>query len=442
MANLGVGPVRAGERVGALDVLRGVAVCGILLMNIPLMGWSALRPQHPTGKPLLDADWISFSVQKLVFEGSMRGLFTLLFGAGMLIMLRSLDGDATRPPAQAYFTRCFALMLLGVAQFALFLWPGEILFNYGVTGLALFLFRRAQVRVLLTAAAALLITMSVAIGTPGLKRAEMLEKAEAAAALQAAKKPLTDEQTKALEAKKEFLEKIHPKPAALAEEQAKRTSYPGVLTWSAAFWADFNLTGESLAYLGESLAFMLLGMALFQLNVLGGERPLGFYLLLAAGGYGLGMLVRVPIHLIQWQAGFESTPVTAALGGFAYEAGRLPTTLGLLGLVLALHKLRVLGPLEGALKAIGRLALTNYTLESVLTSILFYGLGWYERFTFGGLMAVCAGVWVVLGVFSVLWLRRWEMGPAEWLLRSLTYGRWQPLGRARPVGAVAPAAAE
>ncbi|WP_296597880.1 DUF418 domain-containing protein [Phenylobacterium sp.] len=442
MSIITAGPVRAGERLGALDVLRGVAVCGILLMNIPLMGWPSIGPGHPSGKPVLDADWISFLVQNVVFAGSMRGLFTLLFGAGMLIMLRSLDGDATQPPAQAYFTRCFALMLLGVAQFALFLWPGEILFNYGVTGLALFLFRRAKVRVLLTAAAAVLVTMSIAVGAPGLKRAETLRVAEAAAAAQAAKKPLTEAQTKALEARKEMLEKLHPTAAQLAEERGKRTSFPALLAWSTAFWVDFNLTGEAIAFLGESLAFMLLGMALFRMNVLAGERPLGFYVRLAAGGYAVGLTIRGLVQAAQWQAGFEPTPTLAALGGFLYEAGRLPTTLGLLGLVLALHKLRAFGALEGALKAIGRLALTNYTLESVLTSVLFYGFGFYDRFTFGGLMAICAAIWLVLGVFSVLWLRRWEMGPAEWLLRSLTYGRWQALGRTQRAGVAAAAPAE
>ncbi|PZQ65206.1 MAG: DUF418 domain-containing protein [Phenylobacterium zucineum] len=435
------GPIRAGERLGALDVLRGVAVCGILLMNIPLMGQPAERPEWPPGAPVLDAEWITYSVQHVFLAGSMRGLFTLLFGAGMLIMLRSLNGDATQPPAQAYFTRCFALMLLGVAQFAIFLWPGEILFNYGLVGLVLFLFRRAKPRVLITAALAITATISIAMGAPGLKRAEMLHTAEAAAAAQAAKKPLTKEQTEALEKKKEMDEKLHPPQSVLDKEQAQRTSFPGVLAWSTGIWVEFNLGDEAWAFVGESLAFMLLGMALFQMKVLGGERSIGFYLALAGGGYALGVLVRGLMYLAQWRAGFEPTPQTAALGGFLYEVGRLPTTLGLLGLVLALYKLRALAPIEAALKAIGRLALTNYTLESILTSALFYGFGYYDRFTFGGLMAVAAGIWVILGVFSLLWLRRWEMGPAEWLLRSLTYGRWQPLGRAQPraIPAAAPA---
>ena len=435
MTDFTAAPVRAGERLAALDVLRGVAVCGILLMNIPLMGLPSIGAMHPPTPATLDGDWISYLAVNVLFSGSMRGLFTLLFGAGMLIMLRSLEGDATQPPAQAYFTRCFALMLLGVAQFAIFLWPGEILFNYGVVGLGLFLFRRAQVRVLLTAAAAVLVTMSIAIGAPGLERAETLRTAEIAAAAKVAKKPLTDKQTEALEAKEKLLEKLHPSKAALEEERVKR-----IVVWSTSFWVGFNLTGEAVAFAGESLAFMLLGMALFRLNVLGGERSMRFYLTMAASGYAAGLLIRGWMQWLRWEAGFEPTPLIAAADGFLYEAGRLPTTLGLLGLILALYKARALGPLEAALKAIGRLALTNYTAQSILTSLLFYAFGFYDRFTFGGLMAVSVAIWVVLGIFSILWLRRWEMGPAEWLLRSLTYGRWQPLGRAPPlVGRVAAA---
>jgi uncharacterized protein len=80
--------------------------------------------------------------------------------------------------------------------------------------------------------------------------------------------------------------------------------------------------------------------------------------------------------------------------------------------------------------------------QSVITSVLFYGLGYYDRFGFAGLMGVTALIWVFQGVFSVLWLRRYEMGPAEWLLRSVTYGVLRPLRRVRPAAVPAPAPAE
>lgn len=136
-------PVIERDRLGSLDVLRGVAVCGILLMNIAMMGMlgDIARPPLPA---MLDADWITYVGVRTFFSGTMRGLFTLLFGAGMLIMLRRADEIGGEGSIQAYLTRCFALILLGAANFAIFLWPGEILFNYGVVGMVLLLFRKAD----------------------------------------------------------------------------------------------------------------------------------------------------------------------------------------------------------------------------------------------------------------------------------------------------------
>jgi uncharacterized protein len=431
-------PVAQGERIRTLDILRGVAVCGILLMNIPAMGlmWHLPRPVAPARA---NADWVAYTIQMVTLEGSMRGLFTLLFGAGMLVMLRGAS-DARAPAAQAYLTRCFALMLIGVVNFAIFLWPGEILFNYGVCGLALLLFWRAEVRVLITAAAAILVAMTIHVGAGAFANAEMIRDGQAAAAAKARGEPLSEAQKKALESHAKMLARAHPDAKAIAEERKARTTYPAVMKWSVQRWVEFNFGKHALAILGESLALMLLGMALFRLNVLSGERPLRFYLTLTAIGYGLGITVRGLFAALQWRHGFEPNPAVAGLYGWIYQAGRVPTTLGLLGLVIALHKLGALRWLEGGLTAIGRLALTNYVGQSVITSVLFYGLGYWHRFGFAQLMGVAVLIWAVHGVFSVLWLRRWQMGPLEWLLRSVAYGRWQPLERTPARGeALAPA---
>lgn len=435
------GPIATRARIGSMDVLRGVAVCGILLMNIPAMGlaWEDTLPKRPA---VWNLDWAAFSVQNVVFAGSMRGLFTLLFGAGMMVMLRGGEGDPTAPRDQAYFTRCFALLLLGVANFAIFMWPGEILFNYGLAGLVLYQFRRAQVRVLLTAAAAILASMSIAIGAETAQKAEVLRHGEAAAAAQAAHQTLTDEQKAQLEARTALLAHAHPTKAALAEERAERTSFPGVLAWSTAHWTEYNFGSLAIVFLAESVGFMLIGVALFRLRVLDGSRSLGFYAGMAAIGYGLGLALRGYMQWRGWQAHFEPNAALMSWRDFFYEAGRLPTTLGLLGLVMTLYKLGALRWLEGGLMAIGRLALTNYIGQSVITSILFYALGYYEAFGFAQLMGICVLVWIFQGVTSALWLARWEMGPAEWLLRSLTYGSWQSLGRAPARVAAAPAPAE
>jgi uncharacterized protein len=137
--------------------------------------------------------------------------------------------------------------------------------------------------------------------------------------------------------------------------------------------------------------------------------------------------------------GYELDPGALSWGSLAYQPARLGLTMGYVGLVVLLYKAGALGVIAGALRAMGRLALTNYIGQSIITSVLFYGLGLYDRLGFAALMGLCVPIWVALGTFSVLWLARWEMGPFEWLLRSLTYGVWQALGR--PKAAVAAAAA-
>jgi uncharacterized protein len=434
-------PVAVKERFGSMDVLRGVAVCGILLMNIPFMGMLG-----ESGRPPLPAapnpDWIAFTIQDVFFAGSMRGMFTLLFGAGMLIMVRRADEPGGENAISAYLTRCFALILLGVANFAIFLWPGEILFAYGVVGLALILFRRSPPRLLLTAAAASLVVLTLSFAVPVIDRAAALRDAPAAAAAKAEGKTLTDDQKAALKMQARGAEVMRPPAAKLEKERQQRTSFPGVVVWSTKFWAQFNLGRMGIFGLLESLGFMLIGMALFQKGYLTGQKPLKTYVGLMVGGYGLGLAIRGVQAFCAWTTAYELNPWQMLWGAFLYEVGRLPMTIGLLGLVMTLYQLGALGKLAGAIKAIGRMALTNYVGQSVITAVLFYAFGLLGKFGFAQLMGIAALIWIAQGVISVVWLKFYEIGPLEWLLRMLTYGQRSPIPRVAPTPTAVPAPAE
>ena len=133
----GILPVDEKRRIGQLDVLRGAAVCAILPINILVMGTLAdldgLRYPAPWSLDL--GFWIAL---QLFLEGASRGVFTLLFGAGMLLMLRKAEAVPPNVGAvDAWARRCIALLVFGVVQFVVFMWPGEILWNYGVAGFAL-----------------------------------------------------------------------------------------------------------------------------------------------------------------------------------------------------------------------------------------------------------------------------------------------------------------
>jgi uncharacterized protein len=440
MDTVTLAPIAKRDRIAVLDVLRGVAVLGILLMNIPIMGMLFDHPFPPLpATPSLD--WIVYTLQDTVFSGAMRGLFTLLFGAGMTVMLTRSDPVQAAAATQAYLTRCFALVLLGVANFALFLWPGEILFNYGICGLVLLLFRRMDTRVLVVAAAAILVFFSVLQGGRGAEGAANLRAGEAAVQVQAAGRPLTEAQRKAIEARTEMLSRINPSVQAKHEAYEQRTHYPSLLAWSAKTWLKYNWSPWS-TFVFETLGFMLIGMALFRAGVLTGRWSSRFYLLLAIGGFGLGLAVRGVLTAANWRTGYMPDPDLMPWRAYLYEAGRLPVTLGWVGLVTLVFRHGLIGPLAGVLGAVGRLALTNYVGQSVITSVLFYGLHLFGKFSFAQLMGVAVLIWIVQGAFSVLWLRRYDMGPAEWLLRAVTYGAWRPLGRVAASPKGLPAAAE
>ncbi|WCT72502.1 DUF418 domain-containing protein [Sphingomonas naphthae] len=411
-------PIAPAERIDTLDVLRGVAICGILLMNIPWMGlsWNLGHPPFPA---VPDRDWIAYSVQSLLFEGTMRGLFTLLFGAGMLLMLRRVEVDGLAAPVEAWVRRCCALLLLAIVQFGLLLWPGEILFNYGITGLFLLPFRRIRPRWLIAIAACLLTLHAVHDGIDSAHEAAVVRAGDAALA---APLPRSPQQERRIIARAEVLSGIEPTAESLAEEREQRLHFPSVWRWSVENWAYYNVEFNAWPSILESLGFMLVGMALFRAGILTGQRRTGFYAGLAAGGYAIGLALRGVALWLDWRAGFHIDPTATTYHGIVYEPARLAMTIGNVGAVIALLKAGWIGR-AAPLKALGRMALTTYLLQSLVTAILFYALGYYEAFGFATLMGVAALIWVVTAAFAMWWLRRHAMGPVERLLRIMAYGR-------------------
>jgi uncharacterized protein len=428
MTELTVGPIEQSARISSLDILRGLAALGILLMNIPVMGgsWKWSLPPLPAR---FDVDWIAFCLQDVGVQGSMRGLFTLLFGAGMMVMLTRPDPAREAAAVQAYFTRCFALMLLGVINFALFLWPGEILFNYGVSGMVLFLFRKAEPRLLTIAATTMMVMMTLGYTVSFGDKLDMMQRAEAAAALKVQGHRLSPEQARAVSDREAAIAAVLS-PQARAAERRARSSLATLPGWSMKTWLDYNMDGfRSILGVVESVTFMLVGILLFRAGVLTGQRTARFYGWLAIGGLVPGLMLRGGMEVLRWRAGF--LPDASVLIGelLFYEVGRLAMTLGVLGLVMVLFQAGWLRVVGGVLAAVGRMALTTYIGQSIITAVIFYAAGFYGELGFARLMGLAMLIWIAQGAFSVLWLRFFEMGPAEWLLRWVTYGQMRRLRR-------------
>lgn len=427
-------PVSSAQRMESLDLLRGFALCGILLVNIMPMGgpWEGYHPSLPA--TLANPDWSAWIVQHLFFQGAMRGLFTLLFGAGMLLItLRGDEGQGTIQSADVFFRRCMALLALGVFNATCLLFPGDILYVYGLSGFLLFVFRTAAPRTLLRIAALLIVLLTVETAVVSHQQAAEVRHGQAAAE-QGLDQGVRDGADQAAAAYRAAAAARALDPQALQEEAAIRTGGPvGLLEWSVRTWLDYAASSYTITLVLESVAFMLAGMALFKLGVLTGRRSLRFYLTMAAAGYALGLLVNGVQAIELWRTQFAPG---AWASQASYEVGRCSVTLGHVGLVLVLWKLNAWGVVGVGLRAMGRMALTNYLLQSALAALLFYGFGLWGRLDWWSLWGLAAGVWVAQALFSLAWLQAFAFGPMEWLLRWVAYGSPAPLRR-RPIAAEA-----
>jgi uncharacterized protein len=376
----------------------------------------------------LNADWIAWSLQHVLLQGPMRGLFTLLFGAGMLLMLRQSEGPEGRAaPMEAWSRRCLALLLFGVVQFAIFLWPGEILWTYGIAGMMLLAFRSARPRVLWLWAIVIMIGLSAFRTYDTAQTVRGFQAAAVAEAQQAEGKPLTEAQEGALESVRQAKAANYPSKEDLTTEIVQRTGMGAVFHWSWAGWSARHLGVYSWWGVAESLGFMLVGMALYRSGYLTGDAKPRVYWLVLMLGCGFGLLVRGADFAWAARTGFEIdvsrvVPAVSWARSLLFEPARLALTLGYVSLIVLIVKAGQASRF-GPLQALGRLALTAYCLQSILTSLLFYGFGFVGVLGYASLFGVCIAIWIITALFSIWWLRSHKLGPAEWILRAITYGR-------------------
>lgn len=420
-------PVSAAERIRSLDTLRGVAVLGILLMNIVGFGFYPAVYSDPTlqgGAQGLNL-WV-YMFNLFLVDGKMRGLFTLLFGAGVVLFtVRWESRGAGVEVADLYCRRMLWLALFGIAH-AFLLWWGEILFPYALMGLILFPFRRLSVKALIWIPSVMTLLMFAGMVFDAYDTGKTKAKAEQAQALKKTGTKLTEEQEKALASWDEKLKQMKPDAAALRKNHELNTKNPWTMIQVRAEMAMyFHRTPVYSPLYWDFLLMMFLGMAFVKSGVLTAERSTGFYWKLAAAGYIPGFTlegVQLAILLRGW---FDIPSMTWATA--FQEVGRIGVCLGHMSVFLLFFKYGVLTRLKSVLAAVGQMALTNYLMQSAFCTLVFNFLklhGQLERYQ---LYWVAGGIWVAELVWSPLWLRRFRFGPAEWCWRSLTYWKRQKM---------------
>ncbi len=428
-------PVTGNNRIAALDITRGIALLGILLMNIVGFGLGPGAYWNPSvagGDAGLNLK--VFEIMSVYFEGTMRGLFSMLFGVGMVLLTdRLIRKEAGIRVADIYFTRTLWLIVFGLIHSYLLLWWGEILYAYGVMGLLLFVFRNTKPVYLLIGALLLISIDSYRSYTDLTEMEEHKVQYEAYQAMDSTARASADEElvagNKAWEGTLKAPEKQKENYTKYSEETQQ--GYFGVV----GNFAEFNRNIHMKLYLWgvfDILSIMLIGIALYRMNIITAQKSYRFYLIMMLIGYPIGIWLNYREFNIMTAGGFD--PMSMTLAGITYPAGRVFMLAGHIGLIMIFCKSAILSWLRLSLASVGRMALTNYMMHSVICMFVFYGFGFQ---LFGTLQRyelyyVVAGIWGFQLIASPIWLNYFRFGPMEWLWRSLTYRKWQPLRKQQP----------
>ena len=424
-------PLTQSERIEALDILRGIAVLGILLMNIVGFGlpWAYDNPTVAGG---MDApNYWAWALPVLFFEGTMRGIFSLLFGASIVLLTDRMEkSGAGLKTADIHFRRMLWMLLFGVIHWALLLWIGEILFAYSIGGLILFAFRKIAPKYLLMIAGALLMTSVV---TSALQHQSLLETSKAAAKASNAKSlgaKLTKEQqaviTEWQTAKSEFSPKAEDLEPIM---EIHRGGYIEAVVGQFPMSYEFQWTYLPWWLIFDMISFMMIGMAFLGTGILGGHKSRKFYAFMMVGGYVVGLPLNIMELQIFQSSGFSMLGFSQA--SITYEISRLAMVIGHLGLFLSIIRSGLLKRVQSVLAAVGQMALTNYIAQTLICIALFFGFGFglFNKMERHELFYVVVAIWTVELIWSPIWLKHYRFGPLEWLWRSLTYWERQPMRR-------------
>lgn len=426
-------PKTAESRIAALDALRGLAVLGIFVINIigfsmPEIAFS--NPKAAGGEGALNYGLWMFTT--VFVEGSMRGLFSLMFGAGVILFTeRAIYPDGPIRVADLFYRRTIWLVVFGLIHGFLLLMPGDILLIYGLAGLFLFPFRILSARTLALLAACVLAGLTLWALVEELPETELGHTAAAIDVRVEAGEAISDEDAETLEKWRDTYEDIWPSPEEIEEQISDRTGPPASVFLSIAQEvADNSSIGNLMWWTADAFMMMLLGMAFYKWRIITAQRSLKFYIALAAAGYAVGLSFRIWAVVQRWETDFS--PILWAWGTFD-EIGRVAMTIGHIGVFFTLWKFFAESPGMRALTAAGRMALTNYIGQTVVANLIFtgIGLGLYGVLDRSGVYAIMLVIWAAQLAFSMWWLEQFRFGPLEWGWRSLTYGRLQPLRRRR-----------
>lgn len=408
-------PVSGRDRITTIDVLRGFALLGILIANMRYFSHPVSTPFEVTATSPL---WykLAFWLEGVFVNGKFYPLFSFLFGLGFAVQLMRAS-ERGRKVTGTYLRRLLILLGFGVVHGTL-IWAGDILTSYALIGLLLLLFSRLSARGL-AIAAALVLGLQIAMVAAGGIQVYRVAQAPAAHAEQLARQQANHEQQQTLLKDAETAYRT----GSYADTVPVRVKeYTGVL--------------GALGFYGlQVLGMFLLGAWVGRRGILAEpERYRGSFRRFLYAGFGLGLPLAVVYATwtlgVDFAAGVSWQMIVAFGLNILAGLGMVFGFVGAAALLMQSRARRLLEPLAD----VGRMALTNYLMQSVVCTLIFYGygLGRMGHWGFGAQVLLTIGLYAFQIGFSNWWLARFRFGPLEWLWRSLTYLRPQPMRHPAP----------
>ncbi len=404
------------NRILTLDIVRGVAVMGILVMNIAAFAMPFPAYANPaayggdSGSNL--ASWV---FDFILFDGKMRGLFSILFGASTLLVIERAT-EAGRAGGRAHYARMVVLLGFGLVHFY-FIWFGDILALYAISGMFLYFFRNKSPKSLVRWAVVFLslsFLYFAAIGMTGM--------------LAGSSKVSPRTATEFMEARRTIEGEVGATSPKIASDlKLYRSDYPTIVE-SRLIGRTFEPFVSFFGFGFETLGLMFIGMALFKSGMLTGQWEVARYRKWAIRAALIGLPPL--IFLAWWQASANFDAVRVFLGFLALSMPfDVLMAVGWAAAIIWWVKVGPMPALKLRVAAAGRMAFTNYLATSILMTTIFYGygLGLFGEVGRASLWLFVLGMWGLILAWSKPWLDRFTYGPLEWLWRSLSRLQLQPL---------------
>jgi uncharacterized protein len=400
------GPALGATRIDSIDVLRGFALMGILVMNIQAFSMPSYAYSAASAYGNLEGlNFVVWVLGSIFFDMKFMAMFSMLFGAGIVLMSQHRDA-AGKPVVALHYRRMVLLLIFGLIH-AYLIWWGDILVAYAVCGMIVFWARRLPTGFLVSLGAVLIVIGSgifVLLGLGGLASEEFAEEMRASTV-----------------STPEELE---------AEVEAHRGGWTEHLKYRVENAGMMHIALLPLSFGWRICGLMLIGMGLFKWGVLSAQLPSRTYVRMAMMGGGLGLPLTTLGAITNWSQDFD--PVyTTGIGLLLNWFGSVGVALMWIALVMLFVQSPFGCRIKSVLGAYGRTAFTNYIGQTLLATFVFYGygLGLFGSMDRVGQFGIVIAIWAVGLTISPIWLNYFQFGPLEWVWRSGAYKELQPMRR-------------